>query len=532
MDRRSSRDYFHSTATAFLGWSLRQSLAAFTLAVLCVLFTPLAPIRAAEFTPQAQAVARLNELRAHAQVPLVQVDAALQRAAEGHAAYYAINGFTGHAQDPLSFAFTGVTPTDRMKAAGFAGKCSGESASTIGEDPIAAVEALVNSVYHRTIMLHPALTLVGFGQSDSGSVFNLGGCLAGSPDVDRLYTYPGRGQTAVPPSFLPRTERPNPLPDHEGFVGSPISIGTSPWEEEPPEITSIEIVDQAGVSLPYHRVDDDGWAYFMTLLPLGAGQTFTVSISGNAAGSAVGEFARTWSFSTQSAYVPRTIQLRFVKGTPRLLTEYVADEIACYSQTTGQTPTLAGNKVTIPCYDVVDDSNWQYAAPFLAEFQRVGGVGALGYPLTRAITFEGKPTQFFQKGVLQWQPGTQTFAYLNVFDILSAKGFDSVLATKYLIPPPADTSGDDGLNWEEVIARHVALMDGVPAISSFILGTPNWLERYGLPMGVQDYGNVVVVRAQRAAFQLWRVDTDFASAGDVTVVNSGEIAKELGAFVN
>ncbi len=506
-------------------------MAAFTLVVLCVLFAPLAPIQAAGTTPQAQAVARLNELRAHAQVPLVQVDSALQRAAAGHAAYYAVNGFTGHAQDPLSFGFTGVTPADRMKAAGFTGRCSGESASTIGKDPIAAVEALINSVYHRTVMLHPALTLVGFGQSDNGSVFNLGGCLVGTPDVDRLYTYPGNGQTAVPPEFLPRTERPNPLPGRDGFVGSPISIGTSPWEKEPIEITDIEIVDQAGVSLPYLRVDDDGWAYFMTQLPLGAGQTFTVSVSGNAAGSRVGSFARSWSFSTQSAYVPRTIQLRFVKGTPRLLTEYVAEEFACYSQTTGQTPTLAGNRVTIPCYDVVDDSDWYYAVPFLAEFRRVGGIGALGYPLTRAITFEGKPTQFFQKGVLQWQPESQTFAYLNVFDILSAKGFDSVLATKYLIPRPADTSGDDGLDWEEIVARHVALMDSAPAISSFVLGTPNWLERYGLPMGVQDYGNVIVVRAQRAAFQWWRVDTDFANAGEVTVVNSGEIAKELGAFV-
>ena len=64
-----------------------------------------------------------------------------------------------------------------------------------------------------------------------------------------------------------------------------------------------------------------------------------------------------------------------------------------------------------------------------------------------------------------------------------------------------------------------------------MLRTPNWLDRYGLPTGIQDYGDVVVVRAQRAAFQWWRVDTPFANAGDVTVVNSGEIAKALEAFV-
>ena len=90
---------------------------------------------------------------------------------------------------------------------------------------------------------------------------------------------------------------------------------------------------------------------------------------------------------------------------------------------------------------------------------------------------------------------------------------------------------DDGLNWDQVAARHMAIMYEVPAIANFVLKTPNWLERYGLPTSSHDYGNVVVVRTQRAAFQWWRVDTPFAKAGEVTVVNSGDIAKALGAFV-
>ena len=132
---------------------------------------------------------------------------------------------------------------------------------------------------------------------------------------------------------------------------------------------------------------------------------------------------------------------------------------------------------------------------------------------------------------MQWRPAAQSFTYLNVFDILSEKGFDPILAAQYLIPPPFDTSLDDGLNWDQVMARHIAIMAEVPAIAKHVLGTPNWLDRYGLPMSIQDYGDVVVVRAQRAAFQWWRIDTSFAKAGDVTVVNSGDIAKALGAFV-
>ena len=496
-----------------------------------VVAQPFAHTQAADATPQEQAIARLNELRAHAQSPPVQGDPALRQAAAAHAAYFALHGFTGHRQEPVRPGFTGATPADRMKAAGFTGACSGETASSLGDDPVAAVEALVNSVYHRTVMLNPALTRVGYGQSAGGSVFVFGGCLDGAPELERLYVYPGAGQTAVPLSFKPSTERPNPLPDAAGYVGSPISIGVAPWADMPPEITEVRIVDQTGIPLPYRRVDDGGWAYFMTVLPLGAGQTYTVRIVGHAAGSAVGAFARTWSFTTQSAFLPRTLRLRFTRGTPRLLSEFEEEGFACYGQTAAHPPTLSGSVLVLPCYDVADVSEAYGAAPFLSEFRRIGGVDALGYPLTRAITYGGKPTQFFQKGALQWEPLTRSFRFLDIFDILSARGFDAALAAEYLIPPPDDTAPDAGLTWDAVVARHLAIMDGAPAIAAFVLDTPDWLARYGLPMSVRDYGDVVVLRAQRAAFQWWRVDTPFARAGDVTVVNSGEIAKALGAPV-
>ena len=64
----------------------------------------------------------------------------------------------------------------------------------------------------------------------------------------------------------------------------------------------------------------------MTDLPLGAGQTFTVNITGNAAESEVGAFVRTWSFTTESAYLPYTIRLRFREGPPRLLLEYESED--------------------------------------------------------------------------------------------------------------------------------------------------------------------------------------------------------------
>jgi hypothetical protein len=52
---------------------------------------------------------------------------------------------------------------------------------------------------------------------------------------------------------------------------------------------------------------------------------------------------------------------------------------------------------------------WGYAVtndagiPFWDEFQRLGGVDALGYPVSRRFVYKGFVTQAFQKAVLQWQ---------------------------------------------------------------------------------------------------------------------------------
>jgi len=41
-------------------------------------------------------------------------------------------------------------------------------------------------------------------------------------------------------------------------------------------------------------------------------------------------------------------------------------------------------------------------------------------------------------------------------------------------------------------------------------------------------GTLLIVRCQRAALQLWKVDTPWAKAGRVTVANDGDLLKERG----
>jgi len=168
--------------------------------------------------------------------------------------------------------------------------------------------------------------------------------------------------------------------------------------------------------------------------------------------------------------------------------------------------------------------------PFWTEFQRLGGVPVVGYPVSQRFMYGGFVTQVFQKMVFQWRPESNSVAFVNVFDELSRVGRDGWLLSMRQTPQAFDTSPDTGLSFEQVMARHLDMLKQDPAIEAFFLGTPDWLNRYGLPVSYADFGNVFVIRAQRAVFQRWKVDVPWAAAGEVTVANGGDLGKEAGLW--
>lgn len=175
-------------------------------------------------------------------------------------------------------------------------------------------------------------------------------------------------------------------------------------------------------------------------------------------------------------------------------------------------------------YAITDDAG----ARLWGAFRRLGGPDALGYPSSRRFVWDGFTVQATQRAVLQWRPETGAVAFVNVLDRLHDAGEDAWLQAYRQIPPPLDTAGDTGLSSDAVVARHLALLDSSPAIKARFLRDPAWLDQYGLPMGYADEGTSYVLRAQRAAFQQWKVDVPWAKAGEVTVVNAGDLAKEAG----
>lgn len=168
---------------------------------------------------------------------------------------------------------------------------------------------------------------------------------------------------------------------------------------------------------------------------------------------------------------------------------------------------------------------------FWSEFQRLGGVDALGYPISRRFQWKGFTVQAMQKGVLQWRPEVGRAWLTNVFDEMGEAGKDEFLEKVRSTPRPLPGSFDAGKDWGGVIKGRQALLDTNPAIKVTYFGAADPMTFFGLPTStVQDMGNHFAIRLQRAVIQQWKQDVPWARAGQVTVANGADIAKEAGLF--
>lgn len=168
--------------------------------------------------------------------------------------------------------------------------------------------------------------------------------------------------------------------------------------------------------------------------------------------------------------------------------------------------------------------------PFWDWFNTFGGVTAVGYPVSHRFQWNGFTVQAFQKVVFQWRPEAKAVFFVNVFDELSSAGKDGWLGIAKQVPGPADWKVDTGKPWPEIVRNHQALLEKNPDIKSAYLGMPDPVTSHGLPMSVEEYPNVVVLRAQRKVFQQWKIQVPWAAAGQVVVANGGDVGKEAGIY--
>lgn len=176
-------------------------------------------------------------------------------------------------------------------------------------------------------------------------------------------------------------------------------------------------------------------------------------------------------------------------------------------------------------FGVVDDGE----ARFWSEFQRLGGVQGVGYPLSHRFQWDGFLVQVMQKGVLQWRPEVGRAYFVNVFDQLASAGKDDWLLSFRSTPRPLPADFDAGKNWSQVVAARLALLDANPAIKAKYNAVPDPMNLYGLPTSrVVDNGDHYVIRLQRAVIQQWKVAVPWAAAGQVTIGNGGDISVQAG----
>jgi N-acetylmuramoyl-L-alanine amidase len=178
-------------------------------------------------------------------------------------------------------------------------------------------------------------------------------------------------------------------------------------------------------------------------------------------------------------------------------------------------------------FAVIDDSD----AKFWSEFRRLGGIDAVGYPISRKMKWGGYTVQVFQRGVLQWRPEAQQAWFVNVFDMMHDLGYDTWLVSSKATPKPLDPSFDAGKEWAAIVRDRQSLLNANPAIMGRYWQSADPMTFFGLPTSrVADNGTHYVIRLQRAVIQQWKVDVPWAKAGQVTVANGGDIGAQAGLF--
>jgi hypothetical protein len=171
---------------------------------------------------------------------------------------------------------------------------------------------------------------------------------------------------------------------------------------------------------------------------------------------------------------------------------------------------------------------------FWGEFQRLGGVQGVGYPVSQRFDWDGFSCQAMQRVVFQWRADIGQVYFVNVFDLMSGAGKDGWLLASRQTPKPLGPDFDGGLAWDQKVAKRLALLDANPAIKNKyyeVVGDP--VQMNGLPTSaVTDMGNNYTLRAQRVVIQQWKEDVPWAAKGQVTVGLGGSIAGEAGILPN
>jgi uncharacterized protein YkwD len=189
------------------------------------------PAPPADATPESVAALNaVNNLRVPAGSGCATLNAVIAQAAAAHCSYYITNNTANamctsnpHLEVMGCTGFTGMAPWDRMKTAGFVGNGGGGEVMAFLNSPEQAVATWANSIWHRTPILDPATTVLGYGKGATCDTMDFGPGIR--TPTTTVVVYPYDGQTNLPTTFNGMYESPTPPAPATGWPGSsPITV--------------------------------------------------------------------------------------------------------------------------------------------------------------------------------------------------------------------------------------------------------------------------------------------------------------------
>lgn len=253
----------------------------------------------------------LNEARAKAGLAPVKQNTKLDEAAQGHAEYVHLNGFSEmHDQTEGKPGYTGQVPSTRAKNALYDAPV-GEVMLGAGRAVDYPIEAWLSSIYHRAGPLDAATADVGFARHTfthpemSGdfkvTVLDYGVATKVVPNATGYWVWPYDGATDLQISY---SEIPNPAPDL-AELGYAISVTVNPGDAISAESFNLNCNGQDVPSRLITSANDinklvtSDWVFLQPETALPHGATCTASFLGSS--TKLGKFNKTWSFNTIAA---------------------------------------------------------------------------------------------------------------------------------------------------------------------------------------------------------------------------------------
>lgn len=245
-----------------------------------------------------EGLAYLNSIRAQAGLIKLKPNKALQNAAVSHAKYLIENQTNGHYEKKGKYAYTGITPSNRVTKAGYPSTFVMEnlSVNTVGQEK--SIENLFAAIYHRFVFLNLDKDEIGFGvastqmnrQIKRAYVYDMGSsrvsklcnqsftmkngvyymkdiCNQSAKMVPKslfeekqdevrranrdIIVYPYAEQKNVWPAFY--NESPDPLPGYK-VSGFPISVQFNPADYKSVTLRSFRLYDENANEIKETRI--------------------------------------------------------------------------------------------------------------------------------------------------------------------------------------------------------------------------------------------------------------------------------------